>query len=113
MKNSTKIRLAVYIAVTSLFIYTMCSCKSSCSAGYCDAYGSTITNQEIDKVQSPYLFFKLFTMSKPKQCRACGYRSNTKSCPQCNCNVMIDPDDYDWEKTSNAIDWSRVKPKGD
>ena len=52
-------------------------------------------------------------MPKPKQCIVCGYRSNTKSCPQCNCDVMIDPDDYDWEKTSNAIDWSKVKPKGD
>jgi|3_EtaG_2_1085321.scaffolds.fasta_scaffold25240_2 hypothetical protein len=52
-------------------------------------------------------------MKKLKQCRVCGYRSNTKSCPQCNCNVMIDPDDYDWKKTSNAIDWNRIKPKGD
>jgi hypothetical protein len=50
MKDSTKIRLAIYIAITGLFIYTMCSCKSSCSAGYCDAYGSNDVVVETDRV---------------------------------------------------------------
>ncbi len=49
MKNlKLWIKLSLFFIVVS-FLFALCSCGTSCKAGYCDAYGS-IDNQEIDKV---------------------------------------------------------------
>lgn len=43
--------LVVYVCVLLFgLIMVMTSCKSSCNAGYCDAYGSNDVVVEIDRV---------------------------------------------------------------
>lgn len=45
------LRLVVYVCVLLFgLVMMMTSCKSSCNAGYCDAYGSNDVVVEIDRV---------------------------------------------------------------
>ena len=44
-----------------------------------------------------------------KQCRVCGYTTKKDVCPYCNCNVMIEKNNYNWKRSSMAINWEQVK----
>lgn len=41
-------------------------------------------------------------------CRVCGYTTKKNTCPHCNCNVIIDKNNYDWKQSSNDINWTQI-----